>query len=61
MMNFLPMISDFAPDGVAVLANLDIDGFLTSQSFLTQLASAISAFLLSLFGLLLGGGTTATA
>ncbi len=57
-MTFLPMISSVIPDGVAVLANLDIDGFLTSQSFLTQLASAISAFLLSLFSLFIGGGTT---
>ena len=60
-MTLLPLISDIMPDGVAVLANLDINGFLTSQSFLTQLASAISAFLLSLFSIFLGGGATATA
>jgi hypothetical protein len=55
------MISSIVPDGVAALANLDINGFLTGQSFLTQLATAISAFLLSLFSLFLGGGSmTAT-
>lgn len=57
-MTLMHLFTDVAPDSMAVLANLDIDGFLTSQSFLTQLASAISAFLLSIFSILLGGGTT---
>ncbi len=58
-MSTLPMISQMLPDGMNVLANLDINGFLTSSSFLTSLASAISAFILSIFNLFLGGMTTA--
>ncbi|HNO78510.1 MAG TPA: hypothetical protein PKN33_10660 [Phycisphaerae bacterium] len=59
-MTLMHLFTDMVPANMAVLANLDINGFLTSQSFLTQLASAISAFLLSLFSIFLGGGTATT-
>lgn len=59
-MDTLPMISQMLPNGIGVLAGIDVDGFLTGTSFLTALASAISAFILSLFNIFLGGiaGTT---
>ena len=57
-MTFLASITNVLPDGMAVLANLDLNGFLTSSTFLTRLAAAISAFLLSLLNLLIGGGAS---
>ncbi len=47
----------FASAG-AVLAALDVDGWLMSDTFLGALASLISGLLLALFGGLLGVGTT---
>lgn len=58
-MSTLPLISQMLPDGMNVLASIDVDGFLTSTSFLTTLASAISAFILSIFNLFLTGMTPA--
>ena len=58
-MSTLPLIYQMLPDGMNVLASIDVDGFLTSTSFLTTLASAISAFILSIFNLFLTGMTPA--
>ncbi len=54
-MTFLSSITNIVPDGMTVLANLDVNGFFTGTAFLTQIAAAISAFLLSLLSLLFGG------
>lgn len=58
-MTFLSSITNVLPGGMVVLANLDLNGFLTGSTFLTRLAAAVSAFLLSLLNLLFGGGAGA--
>jgi len=51
------MISGAGMLGMAVLAQLDVDGFLRSDTFLSALAQFISSIIVQVLNLLLFGGT----
>jgi hypothetical protein len=51
------LFAALAPSGAAILAQLDIDGFVMSQQFLSALAQFFSGIVLQLLSFFLFGGS----